>query len=47
MSSIKRALLSVSDKNGLVDLAKGLASRGIELIAQAGQHVRLQAQDVL
>ena len=36
MSSIKRALLSVSDKNGLVDLAKGLASRGIELIASGG-----------
>ncbi|HXT97179.1 MAG TPA: hypothetical protein VN853_12825, partial [Polyangia bacterium] len=28
---IRRALLSVSDKNGLVPLAKALAARGVEL----------------
>ncbi len=28
---IRRALLSVSDKTGLVDLGKALAARGVEL----------------
>src|SRR5262245_37757209 len=31
-----RALLSVSDKNGIVDLASGLAARGYELISTGG-----------
>jgi phosphoribosylaminoimidazolecarboxamide formyltransferase/IMP cyclohydrolase len=31
-----RALLSVSDKTGLVDLARGLAARGFELISTGG-----------
>ena len=31
-----RAILSVSDKTGLVDLARGLAERGIELISTGG-----------
>ena len=31
-----RALLSVSDKTGLVDLARGLAERGVELISTGG-----------
>lgn len=33
---LKRALLSVSDKTGLVDFARGLAKRGVELIASGG-----------
>ncbi len=36
MSSIRRALLSVTDKSGLVDFAKRLAGRGIELISTGG-----------
>ena len=36
MTEIRRALLSVSDKTGLVPFAKGLAARGIELVASAG-----------
>jgi phosphoribosylaminoimidazolecarboxamide formyltransferase/IMP cyclohydrolase len=31
-----RALLSVSDKSGLVDLASGLQSRGFELVSTGG-----------
>jgi phosphoribosylaminoimidazolecarboxamide formyltransferase / IMP cyclohydrolase len=33
---IKRALLSVSDKTGLVDFAKALAQHGVELISTGG-----------
>jgi phosphoribosylaminoimidazolecarboxamide formyltransferase/IMP cyclohydrolase len=33
---VRRALLSVSDKTGLVDFAKGLAELGVELIASGG-----------
>jgi len=33
---IRRALLSVSDKTGLIDLAKNLAARGIELLSTGG-----------
>ena len=36
MITIKRALISVSDKRGLVDLAKALADRGIEMISTGG-----------
>ncbi|WP_461212990.1 bifunctional phosphoribosylaminoimidazolecarboxamide formyltransferase/IMP cyclohydrolase [Lacticaseibacillus sp. GG6-2] len=34
----KRALLSVSDKTGLVDFAKGLVDRGFELVSTGGTH---------
>ncbi|MCW6531237.1 bifunctional phosphoribosylaminoimidazolecarboxamide formyltransferase/IMP cyclohydrolase [Sphingomonas sp. MMSM20] len=33
---IKRALLSVSDKTGVVDLARTLAGRGVELVSTGG-----------
>lgn len=33
---VKRALLSVSDKTGLIDLAQALAARGVELISTGG-----------
>ena len=33
---IKRALLSVSDKTGLLDLGKALAARGVELLSTGG-----------
>src|SRR5215475_9398661 len=36
MAKIQRALLSVSDKAGLVSLAQTLASAGIELISTGG-----------
>jgi phosphoribosylaminoimidazolecarboxamide formyltransferase / IMP cyclohydrolase len=34
--TIRRALISVSDKTGLVEFARGLASRGIQLISTGG-----------
>jgi phosphoribosylaminoimidazolecarboxamide formyltransferase / IMP cyclohydrolase len=36
MEKIARALLSVSDKTGLVDFARGLHSHGVELVSTAG-----------
>ncbi|HWC13790.1 MAG TPA: bifunctional phosphoribosylaminoimidazolecarboxamide formyltransferase/IMP cyclohydrolase [Actinomycetota bacterium] len=33
---VKRALLSVSDKNGIVDLARGLVAAGVELVSSGG-----------
>lgn len=40
---IKHALLSVSDKTGLVDFAKGLSKLGIELISTGGTSATLKA----
>jgi phosphoribosylaminoimidazolecarboxamide formyltransferase/IMP cyclohydrolase len=36
MLSIKRALISVSDKSGIVDFAKALAEQGIEILSTGG-----------
>ena len=36
MAKIERALLSVSDKSGLVEFAKTLATAGVELISTGG-----------
>ena len=36
MEKIARALLSVSDKTGLVDFAHGLSARGVELVSTGG-----------
>ncbi|MBV0913370.1 bifunctional phosphoribosylaminoimidazolecarboxamide formyltransferase/IMP cyclohydrolase [Anianabacter salinae] len=36
LAPVRRALISVSDKTGLVDLAKALAARGIELLSTGG-----------
>src|ERR1043165_3192062 len=33
---VTRALISVSDKTGLIDFARGLASHGIELVSTGG-----------
>src|ERR1700712_1509680 len=33
---IRRALLSVSDKTGIVDLARNLAGHGVELVSTGG-----------
>jgi len=48
---ISRALLSVSDKTGLIDFAKGLARHGVALISTGGtakalRDAGLQVQDV-
>jgi phosphoribosylaminoimidazolecarboxamide formyltransferase/IMP cyclohydrolase len=34
--AIRRALISVSDKTGLIDLAKALARHGVELLSTGG-----------
>ncbi len=51
MSKVKRALLSVSDKAGLVDFAKELSAMGVELISTGGtakalKDAGLSVQDV-
>jgi phosphoribosylaminoimidazolecarboxamide formyltransferase/IMP cyclohydrolase len=48
---VRRALLSVSDKTGLIDLARGLAELRVELISTGGTHkalaeARLPVRDV-
>ncbi len=40
--TIKRALLSVSDKTGLADLGRALADRGVELISTGGTAAALR-----
>src|SRR5580765_2374775 len=49
--AIRRALLSVSDKTGLIELAKALAARGVELVSTGGtakaiRDAGLSVQDV-
>lgn len=39
---IRRALLSVSDKTGLVELARGLAAHGVELLSTGGTAASLR-----
>src|SRR6186713_3675568 len=36
MAEVRRALLSVSDKRGLVELARGLSELGVELLSTGG-----------
>ena len=41
---VRRALLSVSDKTGLIELARGLTGRGVELLSTGGT-ARLLAEN--
>ena len=43
MPTTARALLSVSDKTGLVDFARGLAALGFELVSTGGTRRHLEA----
>ncbi|MEM9725555.1 MAG: bifunctional phosphoribosylaminoimidazolecarboxamide formyltransferase/IMP cyclohydrolase [Pseudomonadota bacterium] len=43
---IRRALLSVSDKSGLEELARGLAGRGVELLSTGGTAAALRGMDL-
>ena len=36
LCKISRALISVSDKTGLIELARALAARGIEIVSTGG-----------
>ena len=40
------ALLSVSDKTGIVDFAEGLIRAGYTLISSGGTHAALQAEGI-
>lgn len=44
--SIKRALISVSDKTGLIEFAKKLISCGVEIISTGGTALALQAENI-
>lgn len=46
MDMIKRALISVSDKTGIVELAQDLAKRGVEIISTGGTAKALSAAGV-
>ena len=39
---VKRALISVSDKTGVVELGKALAALGIEIISTGRHHAHLK-----
>ncbi|MGZ3390805.1 MAG: bifunctional phosphoribosylaminoimidazolecarboxamide formyltransferase/IMP cyclohydrolase, partial [Isosphaeraceae bacterium] len=41
--TVQRALLSVSDKRGLIELARGLAERNVALLASGGTRTALLA----
>jgi phosphoribosylaminoimidazolecarboxamide formyltransferase / IMP cyclohydrolase len=43
---IKRALLSVSDKRGLVEFARGLVSLGVEILSTGGTARELAEQGI-
>ncbi|WP_110668187.1 bifunctional phosphoribosylaminoimidazolecarboxamide formyltransferase/IMP cyclohydrolase [Salinicola halophilus] len=43
---VRRALLSVSDKSGVVDFARELASRGVELLSTGGTYRLLQENGI-
>ena len=36
LKPVRRALLSVTEKNGLVPFARGLAAHGVELVSTGG-----------
>ena len=42
----KRALISVSDKNGIVDFAKRISQLGFEIISTGGTKKALQEQGI-
>ena len=46
MHAIQRALISVSDKTGLVDFARALAARGIEILSTGGTARLLAEQGI-
>jgi phosphoribosylaminoimidazolecarboxamide formyltransferase / IMP cyclohydrolase len=45
-ATVKRALLSVSDKSGIVEFARGLAARGVALLSTGGTAQLLAAQGI-
>ena len=46
LARIKKAIISVSDKTGIVDFAKGLASAGVEIISTGGTYKLLKENGI-
>lgn len=46
ISSIKRVIISVSDKTGLVEFARGLAELGIEIVSTGGTAIALRESNI-
>ncbi|ANF57863.1 bifunctional phosphoribosylaminoimidazolecarboxamide formyltransferase/IMP cyclohydrolase [Halotalea alkalilenta] len=46
ISPVRRALLSVSDKTGIVDLARALDARGVELLSTGGTYRLLESEGI-
>ena len=46
MGKIRRAIVSVSDKSGVVSFAKGLAQMGVEILSTGGTAKALREQGV-
>ncbi len=46
MIILKRALISVSDKTGVVDFAKGLVEKDFEIISTGGTYKKLQENEI-
>ena len=46
MSNIKRALISVADKKGIVELAEKLSENGVEIVATGGTAEKLESNDI-
>src|SRR4051812_26825299 len=46
MAITRRALISVSDKAGVLDLARGLVALGFEILSTGGTAAMLRAADV-
>ncbi|HEX4975620.1 MAG TPA: bifunctional phosphoribosylaminoimidazolecarboxamide formyltransferase/IMP cyclohydrolase, partial [Pseudomonadales bacterium] len=45
-TKIQRALISVSDKQGIVPFAQALSARGIEILSSGGTFQLLQANQI-
>ena len=46
LQKIRRALLSVSDKTGLIELARGLTAQGVELVSTGGTAAAIKAAGI-
>ena len=44
---VQRALLSVSDKTGLTEFARGLTARGVELYSTGGTRRHLEEAEIV
>ena len=46
LAKIKRAVISVSDKSGIVDFAKELAATGVDIISTGGTYKLLKENGI-